>query len=86
VLSHIAAGGEFTSRSSLPPAGNGRGANESQVHRLRLVFSQFVSHHAANSDSRPGDPVDIELTWPPSTVNHCQIGHIDWSRARRYRV
>ncbi|HVQ51678.1 MAG TPA: hypothetical protein VMS92_16660 [Mycobacterium sp.] len=72
----IAAGGEFTSRSSLRPAGNDIGGNETQDVRSRLVFSLIGFGDAAQVISRTHKAVDIELTWPPQTVNQCRFGHV----------
>jgi hypothetical protein len=70
----IAAGGEFTSRSSLRPAGNDIGGSETPDVRSRLVFSLIGFGGAAQNISRPQKAVDIELTWPPQTVNRCKFG------------
>jgi hypothetical protein len=71
----IAAGGEFTSRSSLRPAGNGIGGNETPYVRSRLVFSLIGIGGVAQIVSHAEKAVDIELTWPPQTVNQCRFGH-----------
>jgi hypothetical protein len=70
----IAAGGEFTSRSSLRPAGNDIGGNETPDVRSRLMFSLIGSGGVAQIISRPQKAVDIELTRPPQTVNRCSFG------------
>jgi hypothetical protein len=58
----IAAGGEFTSRSSLRPAGNDIGGNETPDVRSQLVFSLIGFGGVAQNISRPRKAVDIELT------------------------
>jgi hypothetical protein len=65
----IAAGAEFTSRSSLRPAGNDIGGSETPDVRSRLVFSLIDSDGGVQNISRPTKAVDIELTSPPQTVN-----------------
>jgi hypothetical protein len=70
----IDAGGEFTSRSSLRPAGNDVGGNETLSGRSRLVFSLIGSGCVAQIFSHTEKAVDIELTWPPQTVNRCRFG------------
>jgi hypothetical protein len=70
----IAAGGEFTSRSSLRPAGNDIGGNETPDVRSQLVFSLIGSGGVAQIISWPKTAVDIELTWPAQTVNRCKFG------------
>jgi hypothetical protein len=70
----IAAGGEFTSRSSLRRAGNDIGGNETPDVRPRLVFWLIGRGGVAKISSRPQKAVDIELTWPPQTVNRCRFG------------
>jgi hypothetical protein len=69
----IAAGGEFTSRSSLRRAGNDIGGNETPAGRSRLEFSLIGSRRVAQIISRPEKAVDVELTWPPQTVNQCNL-------------
>jgi hypothetical protein len=70
----IVAGGEFTSRSSLRPAGNDIGGNETPDVRSGLVFSQIGPSGVAQIISCPEKAVDIELTWPAQTVNRCKFG------------
>jgi hypothetical protein len=72
----ITAGGEFTSRSSLRLAGNDIGGNESPAGRSQLVFSLIGSRGVAQIISRPEKAVDVELTWPPQTVNRCGFGDL----------
>ena len=81
----ITAGGEFTSRSSLRPAGNDIGGNESPYGRSRLMFSLIGSRCVAQLISRPQKAVDVELTCPPRTVNQCRFGGLS-NASRRYRV